>query len=317
MKKTTTFIFVVLALIVSTTGYAQVRMGEEFDDPNYIPPDKIKAFQEDVFKNAPYVFNGQILKMKTWEDPTDGHVYTSRLLRITALRRGKHLTDTVEVISQYGEVCIELKVGLRCYTEYIGYKTHYNTNDIPPHIVERGLINAAPEFIEATGSLIYFCKPTTRQTAFGVENKGYTILELYRSGHTILSPHISGGGYGDYHRGLGGFYESEYQEMMAKHKLNIPTQEDKAKKPNGTSDAVKRSTTTDLNLSFDKNVVVAGVGEVLKIRRAGGAVRPLKSQFTCFFGIAPTLIHPHQRIPARPYPNQNIQLFRYYNFAKN
>jgi hypothetical protein len=274
MKKTTTFIFVVLALIVSTTGYAQVRMGEEFDDPNYIPPDKIKAFQEDVFKNAPYVFNGQILKMKTWEDPTDGHVYTSRLLRITALRRGKHLTDTVEVISQYGEVCIELKVGLRCYTEYIGYKTHYNTNDIPPHIVERGLINAAPELESSPYAPYYFCKPTIRKTAFSTQNKNHTILELYRSGYTIVATGPWHGGNpnngGIYRMGMGGLDEAFFQEQMSRYKLNIPTQEDKAKKPNGTSDAVKRSTTTDLNLSFDKNVVAAGVGEVLKIRRAGG-----------------------------------------------
>ena len=57
--------------------------------------------QDDILKNAPYVFDGKVIKRKSYI-AADGEVYTSRIVEISKIRRGGLKLGTVEIISRYG-----------------------------------------------------------------------------------------------------------------------------------------------------------------------------------------------------------------------
>lgn len=241
MKKTTTFIFVVLALIVSTTGYAQQPAIGTWGIGD-IPQHKAAAFAEEMLQKTPYVFDGIVVKQHIFKH-TDGHIYTSRLVAVQMVRRGKVRGDTVEVITRYGCIRKEKPTGTSGgYVEFRDYDCEGWADDMGNYVGTGAPIGAY---------VVIFGQPNTLPRYYKNTKHCY---QLYHDLWGQLS-HFQNNAYG------GIFVFNTLKDLnMYFDKYGLYPKEGQSGKPNGNGDASERTQViTNPNIQFDKKVVTAEI----------------------------------------------------------
>jgi hypothetical protein len=126
--------------------------------------------QDDILKNAAYVFDGKVIKRKSYI-AANGEVYTSRIVEISKIRRGNLKIGTIEIISRYGCIPIPCK---NCPGKY---KEVGATVDSCI-----GYANKTGQFVFAnddyTEKCTYYCSKTVNNSYFQ-EKTSNELLEFY------------------------------------------------------------------------------------------------------------------------------------------
>jgi hypothetical protein len=175
--------------------------------------------QDDILKNAAYVFDGKVIKRQSYI-AADGEVYTSRIVEISKIRRGDLKIGTVEIISRYG--CIARP----CKNCPIEARLRGATQDTCFAYVDKKTGQTMYSYDNIRGKITYYCQNTKSTSYFNIQTDN-VLLEYYDNA-SGCSAHSDG------NHNITGFNpcntEVEFEAIMEKYGLGIS--EKKKPKPN-------------------------------------------------------------------------------------